>query len=91
MIHTYDSLHPKTQLSAGSTSSDPIHSRMKLRNSRHSSDPISSKLRDLLSLGSKDINEAIHVADAESLYAVLGLLLPLRAKTVIETLARAHQ
>ena len=52
---------------------------MELGHRRHSSDAIAAQLRQLLSLTSVDVDEAIHIADAETLYVVSGELLPLRS------------
>jgi hypothetical protein len=50
---------------------------MELRHGRDSGNAFASKLRQLLSFGGVYVHEAIHVADAEALDAVLGKLLPL--------------
>lgn len=56
---------------------------MELRNSRHRSDAIAAELGQLLSLGSVNVDEAVHVADAEPVDVVLRAELPLRSETVI--------
>jgi hypothetical protein len=50
---------------------------MKLGNSGHRRNSLPPKLRQLLAFRRVDINEAVHVADAEALYVVLRKLLPL--------------
>jgi hypothetical protein len=56
---------------------------MKLRHRRHSRDAVATQLRQLLALGRVDIHEAVHVADAEALDAVLRVELPLGAETIV--------
>jgi len=73
--------HPQTQLPTRRPRSHPIHTRMKLRNRRHSRNPLAPQLRQLLALCCVDIDEAVHVADAEALDVVLGVLLPLCSET----------
>lgn len=75
-------LHPQTQLSTSSTSSDPIFRLMELRHRRNSSNTITSELSQLLSIACIHVDEAIHISDDEALDVVRGLELPLRAKTV---------
>jgi hypothetical protein len=70
-------LHPETKLAAGSSSSYPVECRMELGNCRYCCNAVSPKLRQLLPFGCVYVDEAVHVADAESLHAVLGELLPL--------------
>jgi|TARA_R110002003_G_scaffold63_7_gene5851 hypothetical protein len=43
----------------------------------HCSDAFASKLRQLLAFGGVNVDEAVHIANAESLYAILRILLPL--------------
>ena len=50
---------------------------MELSYSRHRRDAIAAQLRQLLALRRVDIDEAIHVADAKALNAILRELLPL--------------
>lgn len=55
---------------------------MKLRNGRHGRDAFTAQLSELFSLGGVDIDETIHVADAEFLDAVWRMELPLWSKTM---------
>lgn len=57
-------------------------SLVELSHRRHSRDALAAKLRQLLSLARIHVDEAIHVANAEPLYAILWLQLPLRTKSV---------
>jgi len=50
---------------------------MELCNCWHRSDAIPTQLRQLLALCGININESVHVADAEPLHAILRELLPL--------------
>jgi len=50
---------------------------MKLGHRRHSRNALAAQLRQLLAFCGVDIDEAVHVADAEALDVVLGVLLPL--------------
>lgn len=54
---------------------------MELRDRRHGRDAIATQLRQLLPFRGVDVDEAVHVPDAEALDAVAGMLLPLRSKT----------
>ena len=56
---------------------------MKLRNSRHGRDALAAQLSQLLPLGGINVDEAVHVADAESLHAVRGMELPLCAEATL--------
>jgi hypothetical protein len=60
---------------------------MKHRNSGNSRDTLSTKLRQLLPFRGVDVDEAIHVADAETLDVVARCELPLRtqAASILET------
>jgi len=50
---------------------------MELRDGWNGGDAFAAQLRELLSLRCVYVHEAVHVADAEALDAVLGVLLPL--------------
>jgi hypothetical protein len=50
---------------------------MEFGHRRHRRNALPTELRQLLAFSSVDIDEAIHIADAEALNAVLGKLLPL--------------
>lgn len=63
---------------------------MELRNSRHSSDAITPELGQLLPLGGVDIDEAVHVADAEPVDVVPRVELPLRSETFIRFRVNLH-
>jgi len=54
---------------------------MQLRHGWHCSDPIPTQLCYRLAFTGVDIDKAIHVADTETLNAILGLYLPLSAQT----------
>ena len=75
-----ESLHPKAEFPTRRTSGHPILRWVELCDGGDSSDAIATQLRKLLTLGCVDVDEAVHVADAEALHAVLWLLLPLRAQ-----------
>lgn len=65
---------------------------MELRDGRHSADALAAELGDLLPFARVDVDEAIHVADAEALDAVLRLQLPLSSQTVKkDSLARVRK
>lgn len=57
---------------------------MKLRHRRHSRDALAPQLSQLLSFRRVDVDEAVHVADAEALDGVRGVELPLCAEAVLE-------
>ena len=59
--------HPQTQLPTRRPARDPIPLGMKLRHGRHSRDTLAAQLRHLLALGGVDVDEAVHIADAEAL------------------------
>jgi hypothetical protein len=50
---------------------------MELGHCRYRGDTFTTKLRKLFPLGSVEVNEAVHIANAKALYAVLRELLPL--------------
>jgi len=54
---------------------------MKLSHGGHSTNAHASQLSELLAFAREYVNEAVHVADTESLNAILWLQLPLRTKT----------
>ena len=54
---------------------------MELRHRRYSCDSITAELRQLRAVSGVDIDEAVHVADAEALDVVGGEELPLGAET----------
>lgn len=56
---------------------------MKLRHGRHRRDALPSQLCQLLPFGCVNVDEAVHVADAETLDRVWGVELPLGAETVL--------
>jgi hypothetical protein len=56
---------------------------MKLRHGRHRRDALPSQLCQLLPFGCVNVDEAVHVADAETLDRVWGVKLPLGAETVL--------
>jgi hypothetical protein len=50
---------------------------MELRDGRYSRNAFATKLRQLLAFRGVDIDEAVHVSDAETLDVILRELLPL--------------
>jgi len=54
-----------------------------LRHGRHRRDALPSQVCQLLSFGCVNVDEAVHVADAETLDRVWGVELPLGAETVL--------
>ena len=70
--------HPEAQLPTRRPCPYPIHGGVELCHSWHRRDAFTTQLRQLLALGRIYIDIAIHVADAEFLYSVLWMLLPLR-------------
>lgn len=80
--HFPNPLHPQTQLAGRSARRDPVQRRMELGDRGHGRDAFTAQLRQLLALGRVDVDEAVHVADAEALDAVAGELLPLGAESV---------
>lgn len=58
---------------------------MELRDRRHGRDAIATQLSQLLPFRGVDVDEAVHVPDAEALDAVAGMLLPLCSKTARAT------
>jgi len=54
---------------------------MKHRHGRHSRDTRTPELGELPALGGVDVDEAVHVADAETLDRGWGVELPLGAET----------
>lgn len=54
---------------------------MELGDRRDSGDAVAAQLRQLLAGGGVDVDEAVHVADAEALDAVLGGEVPLGPKS----------
>lgn len=73
--------HPYAQLPTRGPSDHPIIARMKLGHGRNGSYTIVAQLRYLLTRRRVDINEAVHVANAEPLRGVCREELPLRPKT----------
>lgn len=73
-------LHPQTQLPTRRPRRDPIVCRMELRNGRDGGDAFAAELGQLFALGRVDVDEAVHVADAEPLHVVRGTELPLGAE-----------
>ena len=73
-------LHPQTQLPTRRPCSHPIHRGMELRHSRDRRDAFTAQLCELLATSGVNVNEAVHVADAEPLDRVGGGLLPLGAE-----------
>ena len=76
-------LHPKTQLPTRRPRSDPVQCWMEFRNGGHSSDTVTTQLCQLLALRGVDIDETVHISDAEALDVVLWVLLPLGAESVV--------
>ena len=64
-------LHPQTQLPARGPRCHPVNARMELGHGWHSRYPagvgLVAELRDLVAVGGVDVDEAVHVADAEAL------------------------
>ena len=64
-------LHPQTQLPARRAGRDPVDARMEPGHRRHGRDPagvgLVAELGDLVPVGGVDVDEAVHVADAEAL------------------------
>ena len=64
-------LHPQTQLPARRPGRDPVDARMEPGHRRHGRDPagvgLVAELGDLVPVGGVDVDEAVHVADAEAL------------------------
>lgn len=56
---------------------------MKTRRRRHSRDALAAELGELVAGGAVDVDEAVHVADAEALDGGLRVCLPLGAEAVI--------
>lgn len=77
-----ESSHPQTQLPTRCSRRYPVIARMKLRHRRYCRYPFPTQLRQLLAFGRVDIDEAVHVADAQALDGVWGVELPLGAKAV---------
>lgn len=50
---------------------------MELSDGGHGGDALAPELRELFPLGRVDVDETVHIADAETLDVVLGLGLPL--------------
>jgi hypothetical protein len=80
-ICSLEYLHPKTQLPTRRASGDPVLRWMELCYRRYSCDSIATELCQLRAVGGIDVDEAVHVADAEALNIVGGEELPLSAKT----------
>lgn len=75
--------HPQAQLPARRPRRDPVVGGMELRDRRHGRDAVPAQLRQLLAFGCVDVDEAVHVADAEALDRVRGAQLPLGAEAVL--------
>lgn len=54
---------------------------MELGHRRHGGDGVAAQLGQLVTRRRVDVDEAVHVADAEALHPVRGRELPLRSKT----------
>lgn len=72
---------PEAELATSCTGSDPVHTWMELCDGWNSCDAIPPKLCKLLSLASVDIDKAVHVSNAETLYTILWHLLPLSSQS----------
>ena len=57
---------------------------MELRHGRYGGDTIATQLRQLFAGSGVDVDEAVHVADAEALDGVSGTELPLGAEATIQ-------
>lgn len=73
--------HPQTQLAAGGPGRDPIAGGVELGDGRHGRDVIAAQLGQLVTSRGVDVDEAVHITDAEALHPVRGRKLPLRPKT----------
>ena len=56
---------------------------MELSHGRHGGDAFAAQLRQLLSVGGVDVDEAVHVADAEAVDRIGRVELPLGAETAV--------
>lgn len=83
-------LQPQTDLATRGSASDPVLTRVHDSNRGHCGHLRTAELRHLIAAGSVDIDEAIHVGDAEALNVRLRVLLPLRTKTCL-TLATTQR
>lgn len=75
--------HPQTELPARGSSRYPVVGRMELSDGRNGGDAVAAKLCQLLAFRSVDVNETIHVANAEPLDGVGRLCLPLSTKATM--------
>jgi hypothetical protein len=76
-------LHPQTNLPTRRPSYNPVLARVKDRHSRDSGDALAIKLGELVTRGTVDVDEAVHISDAETLNGRLWVLLPLGAETIM--------
>lgn len=76
-------LHPQTQLPARRPARDPIARGVELRHGRHGGDgALAAELRQLRPVRGVDVDEAVHVADAEAVDGVRGVEVPLGTEAV---------
>lgn len=81
MIHLY--LHPQSNLPTRRTADNPIPAPMHHGNGGDGRDAVAAQLGQLVTGGGVDVDEPVHVADAETLDWGLGVLLPLGAEAVV--------
>lgn len=74
-------LHPQTQFAAGRATSDPVLAAVEHSYCRNSRDTVAAKLGKLISRSAVDVDEAVHVSNAEALDVRLWVQLPLGSET----------
>lgn len=73
-------LYPQTSLPTRGATDNPVLAAVENGNRRHGGDTVPSELGELVSGRAVDVDEAVHVADAEALDVGLWVLLPLRTE-----------
>lgn len=74
-------LHPQANLAASGTTSNPVLAAVEHSYCRNSRDTIAAKLGKLIPRTTVNIDEAVHVSNAEALDVRLRVQLPLRSET----------
>jgi hypothetical protein len=76
--------HPQADLPTRSSASYPVLAPMHVSHRRHCCYLIAPKLSQLVSTGTVDIDETIHVSNTEALDVGLRILLPLGTETFFD-------